>query len=219
MSNLLIALLGALMLLSQSRWLWQQRQNREPQARGSLSAGLVALLLVSLALLCVPALHWFGTQAFTEAGQLLGLAASYMALPLLGLAAAQLASDFHWPPQRWSQLILGIMVFFELSRWLDLQQAWLWLVNGIGYAGLLLALLRPRSQDARLRIPAAIALICLPAPLLLGYGNPLLALQQPDMRLLGLLPGLIGAAAMVGLLAEQAHNSDPSVEPPEERDA
>src|SRR5690606_15564782 len=119
---------------------------------------------------------------------------------------------FDWPPQRWSQLILGIMVFFELSRWLELQQAWLWLVNGIGYAGLLLALLQPRSTDPRLRIPAALALACLPAPLLLGFGNPLLALQQPDLRLLALLPGLMCAAAMVGLLAEQAHNSDPSVE-------
>ncbi|AQZ94926.1 hypothetical protein ACFSB1_13945 [Halopseudomonas phragmitis] len=202
-------LLLTLFLAGLSLWLWPRRVGRHTGARGALNAGLVALLLAALSSLLLTLGQWGASgTAMADAQRIFGLAAQHLSLPLLGLVSVYLARGLRWKPMIWGQVILGLMACFELSRYLGWQPGYHWLVNLLGAAGLLASAVLYLGRDKRIAGLCLIAPVSLIAPALLSQQLPLTALLSAEASASWLLPGFVAAALAVGLLAEQAHNSD-----------
>ena len=187
-------------------WLWPRRQASRNGARGAITAALVALALVVLSSSLILAGLWFTEPAAVEHSQrIFGLAAQVMTLPLLGLASLSLARNRQWSPAVWGKIILGLMAFFELSRYLEQQLAYQWLVNLLGLAALLAATLPYWSRQRLIALLGLTSTISLLLPAWPAH-VPLAALIDVDHRASWLLPGMVAAGLLLGLLSEQAHN-------------
>lgn len=193
-------------------WLWQRRADRREGARGAITASLVALALVASTAFPLTLVHWdLVSKPVEHAQRIMGLAAQHMSLPLLGLASLYLASGWRWKPIIWSRIILGILAFYELSRYLDWQSGYLWLVTLAGAAALGVSGLLNIGRDRRVGILCLAAIVCTLAPVLLAglTGSlPLLSLLDASARASWLIPGFIAAGLAVGVLAQQAHNGE-----------
>lgn len=200
-------------------WLWRQRANRREGARGAITASLVALVLIASSALPLAFVQWdiLGKGA-EHAQRIMGLAAQHMSLPLLGLACLYLASGWRWKPIIWSRIILGILAFYELSRYLEWQSGYLWLLTLTGAGALAISGLLNIGRDRRVGIFCLAAIVCLLAPTLFaGIGDrlPLLSLLDASSHASWLVPGFIAAALAVGVLAQQAHNEEQTPSGPE----
>jgi hypothetical protein len=197
-------------------WLWPKREGLHVPARGAVVATLVGLLLAgaSAAMIVLQELG-ASNDAAAHAQRILGLAAQHMTLPLVGLASLFLARGLTWAPSLWGKVILGIMGFYELLRYMELQLEYLWLVNLVGAFALLAAAVLYLPRDRRVTAMAAIAPACALAPALFAGHTPLDALFIANDQASWLIPGLIGAGLAVGLLTEQAHNALDPHEPQE----
>lgn len=204
--------IGALAL-----WLAQRRSQLAYQARAALHAALLALLLVSLGLLLQPLTPTDHTHAISQLQQMLGQAAQHMSLPLLGLAALQLARQQHWQPIAWGRLVIGLMLGFEVARRLDWQHGWLWIISLAGLAALGTAALLHFS-DKRILACWLLSCIGLLLPVLSG-ATPLAALTSPSLNASGLLALFSGAALAVGLLANRVHNNPVLTDHPNQKAA
>lgn len=190
-------------------WLWQRKRQLNVEAQGALKASLVALLLVASTALLLGLANWGASHASLEHAQrIMGLAAQHMSLPLLGLACLVLGRGLRFKPVIWSQIILGLLAFYELSRYLEWQAGYQWLVNLLGAACLALIAFGYRREDLRISVLCLVGLISLLAPALLYSTRPLASLLDSSLQASWLLPGFVGCALAVGLLAEQAHNAD-----------
>lgn len=193
-------------------WLWHRRADRREGARGAVTASLVALALIFATALPLALARWgVSHENLEHAQRIMGLAAQHMSLPLLGLACLYLASGWHWKPMIWSRIILGILAFYELSRYLEWQTGYLWLLSLAGTAALGISGLLNAGRDRRVGILCLATIICLLAPALLpGLGSPLplLSLLDASVHASWLIPGFIAAGLAVGVLAEQAHNGN-----------
>lgn len=191
-------------------WLWRHRAGRREGARGAITAGLVALVLVASSALPLAFVQWeLVGKSVEHAQRIMGLAAQHMSLPLLGFACLYLASGWRWQPVIWSRIILGILAFYELSRYLEWQTGYLWLLTSIGAVGLAASGLLNIGRDRRVGILCLAAIVCLLAPTLISglTGQlPLLSLLDASSHASWLIPGFIAAGMAVGVLAEQAHN-------------
>ncbi|WP_339648857.1 hypothetical protein [Halopseudomonas pelagia] len=189
-------------------WLWQRKPRLHAEAQGALKASLVALLLTASSALLLGLANWGASHASVEHAQrIIGLAAQHMSLPLLGLACLLLGRGLRWKPVIWSQIILGLLAFYELSRYLEWQAGYQWLVNLIGAACLALIAFLYRRQDLRVSVLCLIGLVSLLTPALINSTLPLASLLNSSLQASWLLPGFVACALAVGLLAEQAHNS------------
>lgn len=189
-------------------WLWQRKPQMHAEAQAALKASLVALLLAASSALLLGLAAWGAEQASVEHAQrIMGLAAQHISLPLLGLACLVLGRGLRWKPVIWSQIILGLLAFYELSRYLEWQIGYLWLVNLIGSGCLALTALLYRQQDRRISVLCLAGLVSLLAPALIYSSLPLASLLDSSSQASWLLPGFVACALAVGLLAEQAHNS------------
>jgi hypothetical protein len=200
-------------------WLWQRRRDRREGARGAITASLVGLALVAGTAFPLALVQWgLVSKAVEHAQRIMGLAAQHMSLPLLGLACLYLASGWRWKPIIWSRIILGILAFYELSRYLDWQSGYLWLLTlgcavALGISGLLNI-----GRDRRVVILCLAAIVCILAPALLAglvERLPLLSLLDASIDASWLVPGFIAVGLAVGLLAEQAHNGEHNPSGPE----
>lgn len=189
-------------------WLWQRKRALHTEAQGALKAALVALVITASTTLLLGLASWGASNASIEHAQrIMGLAAQHMSLPLLGLACLVLGQGLRWKPVVWSQIILGLLAFYELSRYLEWPAGYQWLVNLVGAACLALVALLYRRRDWRISVLCVAGLGSLLAPALLYDTLPLASLLDSSLRASWLLPGFVGCALAVGLLAEQAHNS------------
>ncbi|TVP91614.1 MAG: hypothetical protein EA348_03735 [Pseudomonadaceae bacterium] len=190
-------------------WLWPRRQRCRPGAQGAVTAALVALVLVILSSgLHVLGLAGLDNDAVEHSQRIFGLSAQVMTLPLLGLVCFYLAHNLQWSPPTWAKVILGLMAFFELSRYLEQQIAYQWLVNLIGIAALLAACAINWRGQRLLSLLGAVAITSVLLPAWFATQVPLSALMDVDPNASWLLPGLVALCLMVGLLAEQAHNRE-----------
>jgi hypothetical protein len=200
-------------------WLWRRRADRREGARGAITASLVALVLIASTALPLALAQWGITNAdLTHAQRIMGLAAQHMSLPLLGLACLYLASGWRWKPMNWSRVILGILAFYELSRYLEWQSGYLWLLTLAGVISLGISGLLNAGRDRRLGILCLVAIVCILAPTLLGGLNdqlPLLSLLDAKTQASWLVPGFVAAGLAVGVVAEQAHNDNHNQTEPE----
>lgn len=191
-------------LIGMSFWLWLHRQPLHLPARGALTAGLVGLLLAAAAALLLVLTELGLDQAgVVHAQRMLGLAAQHLTLPLLGIACLFLALGLHWKPMVWSQIILGLMAFFELARRMQLEQQYQWLVNLVGVAALLLAAL---LFARRHRLTAALGVIAagfLLAPGLFSDEMPLQSLLRTGQHASWLIPGFVALGLALGLFSTQ----------------
>jgi hypothetical protein len=127
------------------------------------------------------------------------------------LACLYLASGWRWQPIIWSRIILGILAFYELSRFLEWQTGYLWLLTLTGAVALAISGFLNIGRDRRVGILCLAAIACLLAPTLINglTGQlPLLGLLDASSHASWLIPGFIAAGMAVGVLAEQAHNED-----------
>lgn len=190
-----------------SAWLWQRKSGLHAEAQGAIKASLVALLLTASTALLLALAGWGASQASVEHAQrIMGLAAQHMSLPLLGLACLMLGRGMRWKPVVWSQIILGLLGFYELSRYLEWQAGYQWLVNLLGAVCLLVVALLYLRRDWRVSLVSTAGVVGLLAPALLYSSMPLAGLLDPSVQASWLLTGFVGCALAVGLLAEQAHN-------------
>ncbi|WP_339844906.1 hypothetical protein [uncultured Halopseudomonas sp.] len=216
MTSIVYLLLGA-SALGLCFWLWRHRADRREGARGAITAGLVALVMVAGSALPLAFVQWdLVGKSLEHAQRIMGLAAQHMSLPLLGLACLYLASGWRWQPIIWSRIILGILAFYELSRFLEWQTGYLWLLTLTGAVALAISGFLNIGRDRRVGILCLAAIACLLAPSLINglTGQlPLLGLLDASSHASWLIPGFIAAGMAVGVLAEQAHNEDQK--PPE----
>lgn len=200
-------------------WLWGHRADRREGARGAITASLVALALVASSALPLALAQWgIGNNSIEHAQRIMGLAAQHMSVPLLGLACLYLASGWRWKPMIWSRIILGILAFYELSRYVDWQTAYLWLLTVGGVLALGISGLLNVGRDRRVGILCLAAIVCLLAPSLFGGltdSLPLLSLLDASIDSSWLVPGFVAAGLAVGVLAEQAHNDNQNPTGPE----
>ena len=190
-------------------WLWPRRQRCRPGARGAITAALVGLVLVILS----SGLHVLGLAGISNDGiehsqRIFGLSAQVMTLPLLGLVCFYLAHNLQWSPPTWAKVILGLMAFFELSRYLEQQIAYQWLVNLTGIAALLAACVISWPRQRLISLLGAVTVVSVLLPAWFANQVPLSALMDASAHAGWLLPGLVALCLMVGLLAEQAHNRE-----------
>ncbi len=215
----IVYLVLAVGLLLLCFWLWNRRADRREGARGTITASLVALILVASSALPLALAQWgLGNNSVEHAQRMMGLAAQHMSLPLLGLACLYLASGWRWKPMVWSRIILGILVFYELSRYLEWQSGYLWLVSLIGAGALGISAVLNVGRDRRVGILCLAAIVCLLAPAMLGGladRLPLLSLLDASTHASWLVPGFVAAGLAVGVLAEQAHNDHQTPTGPE----
>lgn len=190
-------------------WLWQRKPQMRTEAQGALKASLVALLLAASTALLLGLASWgLSNDSVAHAQRIMGLAAQHMSLPLLGLACLLLGRGLRWKPVIWSQIILGLLAFYELSRYLEWQAGYQWLVNLIGAGCLAQIAFQYRQQDLRISVLCLVGLISLLTPALIASSLPLASLLDSSPHASWLLPGFVACALAVGLLAEQAHNGD-----------
>lgn len=193
-------------------WLFRQRKRLNHTAGGAITASVVALALVAAgALLGMLVSLGAAGDGLTHAQRLLGLAARHLSVPLLGLAAWFLWRGLTWKPVIWSQIILGLMGGYELSRQLDMSLGYEWLVNGLG-----LGLLAWGCLGVRERLPAILTVVATGS--LLGAAwmadaTPLVALFRLGPTASWLIPGVLACALAVGVLSDQVHNRQHSVDP------
>lgn len=200
-------LLLALFMAGICLWLWRLRYDRREGARGALVASLVGLLLGAASALLLGLGQWgLGNEGVEQAQRIMGLAAQHMSLPLLGLASLYLARGLQWKPAVWGQIILALMAFYELSRYLQWQAGYQWLVNLAGLVALGIAGWLSAARDKRIPLLCLVAWVGLLMPTLLGDGQMLHALLDGSQQASWLIPGFVAAGLAVGLLAEQAHN-------------
>ncbi len=203
-----IYLLLGLAMLGLVAWLWPRRQHMHTPARGAVVACVVALLLASASVLMIALARWGLTNdGMLHAQRMLGLAAQHMSVPLLGLACLFLAKGLHWAPSLWGKIILGLMGFYQLLRYMELSEGYLWLVNLVGAGALLAAALLYIGRDKRITVLCLVAPIGLLAPAVLTDSWPLAGLFTASQQASWLIPGFVAAGLAVGLLSEQAHNS------------
>lgn len=190
-------------------WLWPRKATLHAPAQGALKAVWVALVLVVITALLL-GLAGIGLQAdaLQHAQRMIGLAAQHMSLPLLGLACLYLGRGLRWKPVIWSQIILGLLAFYQLAQYLEWQSAYQWLVNLIGALCLVLTALLYLRRDRRISLYCLVAVVALLIPAALGNTLPLATLLSAGQQASWLLPGFVAAGLAVGLLAEQAHNRD-----------
>lgn len=200
-------------------WLWVHRADRREGARGAITASLVALALVASSALPLGLAQWgIGNNSIEHAQRIMGLAAQHMSVPLLGLACLYLASGWRWKPMIWSRLILGILAFYELSRYVEWQSGYLWLLTLGGVLALGISGLLNVGRDRRVGILCLAAIVCLLAPSLFGGladSLPLLSLLDASIDSSWLVTGFVAAGLAVGVLAEQAHNDNQNPTGPE----
>lgn len=193
-------------------WLWGHRADRREGARGAITASLVALALVASSALPLALAQWgIGNNSIEHAQRIMGLAGQHMSVPLLGLACLYLASGWRWKPMIWSRIILGILAFYELSRYVEWQSGYLWLLTLGGVLALGISGLLNVGRDRRVGILCLAAIVCLLAPSLFGglaNSLPLLSLLDASIDSSWLVPGFVAAGLAVGVLAEQAHNDN-----------
>jgi|TARA_R110000796_G_scaffold63377_15_gene146777 hypothetical protein len=188
-------------------WLWRRKSALHAVGQGALKASMVALVLTAGTAVLLGLQGWGLNHSSVEHAQrMLGLAAQHMSLPLLGLACLVLGRGLSWKPVIWSQIILGLLAFYELSRYLEWQAQYQWLVNLIGAASLALVAFLYRRQDLRVSVLCVVGLASLLAPALLEGSLPLASLLDSSLQASWLLQGFVACALAVGLLAEQAHN-------------
>lgn len=214
MMSLTYGLLSAA-LLGLSLWLWQRRSGLHENARGAVTAALLALLLpaASSLLLTLDGLALGDTLVHIQ--RMLGLAAQSISLPLLGLSALYLAFGLRWQPANWGRILLGLMAAFELTRRMDMQHNYQWSISLISLALLLMACALILRRDLRPMLFASVAIIGVAAPLFSPGAAVLAGLLDSSPLALWLFPALLGTGLAVGLLSEQAHNShNDSVEAP-----
>ena len=207
MSSLVYLLLG-LSCLGLCVWLWRRKSLMHAPAQGALKAAMVALLLVASTSLLLALAGWgLSNSGLAHAQRIMGLAAQHIAPFLLGLAALYLGRGMSWKPNYWASVILGIMAFYELSRYLEWQTTYQWLVSLLGALALLATALLYLAHDRRISLLCLVAPVCLVLPALLNSELPQFALLQASLQASWLLPGYLAAGLAVGLLAEQAHNN------------
>lgn len=203
-----IYLLLGLAMLGLVAWLWPRRPAMHMPARGALVASIVALLLASSSVLMIALAQWgFSNDGALHAQRMLGLATQHMSVPLLGLACLFLAKGLHWAPTLWGKVILGLMGFYQLARYMELSEGYLWLVNLIGAAALLAVAALYVARDKRVTVLCLVAPASLLAPAVLTESWPLAGLFTSSQQASWLIPGFVAAGLAVGLLSEQAHNS------------
>ncbi|HDZ56717.1 MAG TPA: hypothetical protein ENI17_08370 [Pseudomonas xinjiangensis] len=208
-----VYLLLAVTLCGLAFWVWSRRSPLHNAAHGALVASLVGLFLAAASTLMILVAQWGLTgDVLAHAQRMLGLAAQHLSMPLIGLAALFLARGLAWNPSIWGKIILGGMAFFELSRYLDVQQAYHWLVNMTGLGALLIAGLLNSKEDRRVLILCLVAVASVLAPALIHPGLPLAGLYTATHHASWLIPGFVASGLAVGLLAEQAHNSTISLD-------
>lgn len=202
----------ALVAVGSGWWLFARRPVLSHTAGGAITASVVALTLVATAaLLSVMVAAGIAGDGLTHAQRLVGLAARHLSVPLLGLAAWFLWRGLQWKPVIWSQIILGLMGGYELSRQLDMSLGYEWLVNGLG-----LGFLAWGCLGVRTRLMAALAVVAIGSLLgaaWMAEATPLAALFRLGPTASWLIPGLVACALAVGVLSDQAHNSRHSVDP------
>ena len=218
MMSLLYGLLSAA-LLGLSLWLWQRRNRLHENARGAVTASLLALLLPAASSLLLTLDSLALGETVTHIQRILGLAAQSISLPLLGLTAFYLAFGLRWQPANWGRILLGLMAAFELTRRMDMQHGYQWSISLIGLALLMLACMLILRRDLRPILAGIIATIGILAPLFSPGASALAGLLSSSAMALWLFPALLGAGLTVGLLSEQAHNSAKQIakEPTAER--
>ncbi|MEH6492327.1 hypothetical protein [Halopseudomonas sp.] len=206
-------------LLAVGYWLWQRREGLSDNARGALTAALLALLLPAVSSLLL-ALDTLGLgSTLTHIQRIFGLAAQSISLPLLGLASFYLAFGLRWQAANWGRILLALMAAFELTRRMDLQHGYQWSISLLGLLLLVLGCLLILRRDARPLMAAAATCIGLLAPLFSPDAPALAALVDGSALVYWLFPALLGTGLAVGLLSEQAHNrpSDAPSAPATER--
>mgnify|MGYP003639641174 CR=1 FL=1 len=206
-------------LLAAGYWLWQRRSGLSENARGALTATLLALLLPAISSLLL-ALEPLGLgSTLTHIQRIFGLAAQSISLPLLGLSGLYLAFGLRWQPGNWGRILLGLMAAFELTRRMDLQHGYQWSISLLGLLLLALSCMLILRRDLRPMLAGIICCIGALAPLFSPGAPALAGLLDSSALVLWLFPSLLGASLTVGLLSEQAHNrpSDASSAPVTER--
>ncbi|SDS21693.1 hypothetical protein SAMN05216271_1420 [Halopseudomonas sabulinigri] len=206
-------------LLALGYWLWQRRSGLSENARGALTATLLALLLpaISSLLLALQSLELGDVVTHTQ--RIFGLAAQSISLPLLGLAALYLAFGLRWQPGNWGRILLGLMAAFELTRRMQLQHGYQWSISLVGLLLLILSCMLILRRDLRPMLTGAACCLGALAPLFSAGAPALAGLLDSSALVLWLFPALLGAGLTVGLLSEQAHNrsSDAPSAPATER--
>lgn len=182
-------------------WLTRRRSRLDANGRAAIHAALLGLILSTLALLLMAVTSAANSNAVSPMQQMLGHAAQHMSLPLLGLAALQLAREQLWQPIAWGRLVIGLMLGFEVSRRLGWQDQWLWLISlaslgALGTAALL------HLSDKRLLACWLLSSAGLLIPLVSG-GLPLTALINASLSSGALLLLYTGASLTIGLLANR----------------
>jgi hypothetical protein len=211
MNQLAYALLS-LLLLGTAGWLWSSRRQLTPLARGANTAALFGLGLAAASSLMLSFGGLLGDDRLAHTQRMMGLAAQSISLPLLGLAALYLAWGLRWQPATWGRILLGLMAAFELTRRMDMQHSYQWLINTASLLVMLMGALLVLGRDHRPLLATALCLIGTLAPLFIPGSAPLASLYTPSAELIWLFPALLGAGATVGLLSDQAHNrSQPDV--------
>jgi hypothetical protein len=206
-------------LFAAGYWLWQRRSGLSENARGAITATLLALLLPALSSLLL-ALEPLGLgSTLTHIQRIFGLAAQSISLPLLGLSGLYLAFGLRWQPGNWGRILLGLMAAFELTRRMDLQHGYQWSISLLGLLLLGLSCMLILRRDLRPMLAGTICCIGVLAPLFSPGAPALVGLLDSSALALWLFPSLLGASLIVGLLSEQAHNrtSDASSAPVTER--
>jgi len=206
MMSVIYGLLGAA-LLGLSLWLWRRRDGLHENARGAVTAALLALLLPAASCLMLTLDGLALGHTIVHIQRILGLAAQSISLPLLGLAALYLALGLRWQPANWGRILLALMAAFELTRRMDLQHNYQWSISLIGLALLLLSCLLILRRDLRPVLFGALASFGIIAPLFSPGAAALSGLLDSSPLALWLFPALLGSGLTVGLLSEQAHNS------------
>tara|TARA_R110000868_G_scaffold4192_17_gene26219 strand:+ start:198 stop:857 length:660 start_codon:yes stop_codon:yes gene_type:complete len=214
MMSLTYGLLSAA-LFGISAWLWRRRGGLSENARGAITAALLALLLPAASSLLLTLDSFALSETLTHIQRMLGLAAQNISLPLLGLTAFYMAFGLRWQPANWGRILLGLMAAFELTRRMDMQHSYQWSINLLSLALLLLAGALILRRDLRPMLFGSLAAIGIGAPLFSPGAAALAGLLSSSPLALWLFPTLLGAGLAVGLLSEQAHNShNESVEAP-----
>lgn len=170
----------ALACLGAAVWLGKARSRFAEADQPALFCALLGLLLPAAAALS-GAVRYGLTADWREAHVLLSQASAFLGLPLLGAAALSLGRGWAWSRPAWGRLVLGLCVFFELARRMNLLEDYRLLLN---LASLLLILYTGAIQWPR-RAPvlagALVSGLFLLAGLAVGTSGFLGPLRRVDL--------------------------------------
>lgn len=168
MSSVLVSSLLAFVGLACTVWLGRARQHYPDADQPALFCALLGVLLPTAAAVCSLVSALFAHPEWQAAQLWLTQASDFLGWPLLGAVALTLSRSWVISRPNWGRLVLGLCVFFELARQLDMLEPYRLLLSLLSvllllYAG---AMQLPQRRLPLLAAAVGVGLWLLAGPLL-----------------------------------------------------